>query len=77
MYGIIPNIKSKGLGAKKILQKMMRLRVEEADTERQQMQINSLLQGAGSIGNGDAVDGISQVAGAAHQIRSEIDTLVM
>jgi hypothetical protein len=29
MYGIIPNIKSKGLGAKKVLQKLFHLRVEE------------------------------------------------
>ncbi len=31
-YGIIPNIKSKGVGAKKVLQKMLHKRVEESLT---------------------------------------------
>lgn len=75
LFGIIPNIRSKGLGAKKVLQKMMHLRVEEEDTERQQLQLNLLLQGqGGSSGGAGAVVGAMQ---SLTPQRSEIDTLVM
>lgn len=29
VFGVIPNIRSKGLGAKKVLQKLFKLRIEE------------------------------------------------
>jgi hypothetical protein len=36
-YGIIPNVKCKGVGARKVLQRMMHRRVEEDDSmERDQ-----------------------------------------
>ena len=79
IFGIIPNVRSKGLGARKVLQKMMRLRVEEEDTERQQAQLNGLLLGGGGVGADGALAASSGAGSTAHlsQQRSEIDTLVM
>eukprot|EP01038_Epipyxis_sp_PR26KG_P009327 gene9327-12565_t len=68
LYGIIPNIKCKGLGAKKVLQKLFRIRIEEEDSENQ-LQLHS------NIGNG-VFSSSSQSSSKQYQ-RSEIDTLIV
>jgi hypothetical protein len=67
IYGIIPNIKGKGVATKKILQKLMKLRVEE-ETARG--------SGNGSEGQWSNTD-TSSSAGLFQVPKREIDTLVM
>lgn len=53
MFGIIPNVKSKGVGARKVLQRMMHKRFEDEDSldrdggngfaERSRIDIDTLL----------------------------------
>ena len=71
IYGVIPNIKSKGLGAKKILQRLMRMRVEEEDSEQQQLAMSSGFNQSGSSSSS------SQRDADKYNQRSEIDTLIM
>lgn len=70
IYGVIPNVKSKGLGAKKVLQKLLRMRVQEEDSEHQQQQLSAFNSASsGGSSSSQQQDKYSQ--------RSEIDTLIM
>ena len=71
IYGVIPNIKSKGVTAKKVLQKLLRMRVQEEDATSQLGGAygghpNSTSSGSSSLQNADKFGQ-----------RSEIDTLIM
>lgn len=69
IFGLIPNVRSKGLGAKKVLQKLLRMRVEEEDSDQQQAQQSAYAGSSSSSGGGASNEKYNQ--------RSEIDTLLM
>jgi hypothetical protein len=76
IYGVIPNIKSKGLGAKKVLQKLLRMRVEEEDSEQQNAQAQSHYSHM-THNQPHSSSSSSQAAADKYSQRSEIDTLIM
>jgi hypothetical protein len=76
IYGVIPNIKSKGLGAKKVLQKLLRMRVEEEDSEQQNAQAQSHYSHM-TQNQHHSSSSSSQAATDKYNQRSEIDTLIM
>jgi len=81
LFGVIPNVRSKGHCAKKVLQKMMSLRVEEVEQEQkllqeQQSSLNSTQVPAGGAG-GDRtgseknfIDSAGSAKSAAGNIRT-------
>ncbi len=73
LFGVIPNVRSKGHCAKKVLQKLMSLRVEEVEQEQkllqeQQSSLNST-QVPHSFNNSSNVGDVERVEGeaAGHQ----------
>ena len=85
VYGIIPNIKSKGVGAKKVLQKLFRMRLKQAEEEPDQTTKNPLLSSSSNVQASSFLyecdaSGLrqSQRLGqcGGHQ-RPEIDTLIV
>lgn len=72
LFGVIPNVRSKGHCAKKVLQKMMSLRVEEVEQEQkllqeQQSSLNSTqvpTGGAGGDGNGSEKNFVDSASSA-------------
>lgn len=92
LFGIIPNIRSKGHSSKRVLQKLLSLRVEELEHEQQMLQQQqsalSTNNKAGAGGpaeetKGDVVGGAagkgrgSKLVADKYNQRSEIDLLVM
>lgn len=68
LFGVIPNIKSKGLGSKKVLQKMFRMRVEEEGSSSASSTAGSSASSGTSSSNSNSSTDV---------LRSKIDTMVM
>lgn len=70
LFGVIPNVRSKGHCAKKVLQKMMSLRVEEVELEQkllqeQQSSLNSTQVPTGGAGGDGSEKNFLDSAGSA------------
>jgi hypothetical protein len=85
-FGIIPNIRSKGHAARKVLQKMMSMRVEELQHEQAALVQQQSALGKGAGGEGAGMGGAGAAGGQGQQrrsvaekynTRSEIDLLVV
>lgn len=66
-FGVIPNVRSKGNAARKVLQKMMAMRVEELEQEQaalQQQQQNALSSGSGKHNTSNSSDHMHDLANA-------------
>ena len=66
-FGVIPNVRSKGNAARKVLQKMMAMRVEELEQEQaalQQQQQNALSSGSGKNNTSNSSDHMHDLANA-------------